>query len=206
MALMGAAFVGLTIVLIVFQPGSPRNAATSISLEPSVTRTASALEEVVSASATDARPEPRAVAATPVAAASDRGVAGPEQPASMRDLTFGAISNLKTATTGATPAPGQPGSLLYSVVKRSMGLAEAPDARPVATTPYVVASPPAPSGPRPDAAAVSYFVKPGDTLVSIARTLYGDVNMASAIFQKNTDVMTRPDSLRAGMVLALPPQ
>lgn len=174
MALMGTAFVGLTAVLIVFQPGSPRHALQVAEPEASVTRVAPAGLETVTAA--------------PAPAATD-------QTASMRDLTNTAISNLRTATgttTAAAPAPGQPGSLLYSVVQRSMG----GTAQPGLPSPEVTRTAAAP--------AATYLVEPGDTLVGIARKLYGDVNMASEIFLLNTAVMPRPDSLRAGMVLALP--
>lgn len=177
MALMGTAFVGLTAVLIVFQPGSPRHALQLAEPEASVTRVAPAGLETVTAA--------------PAPAATD-------QTASMRDLTNTAISNLRSATGTAAaapapaPAPGQPGSLLYSVVQRSMG----GTAQPGLPSPEVTRTAAAP--------AATYLVEPGDTLVGIARKLYGDVNMASEIFLLNTAVMPRPDSLRAGMVLALP--
>jgi nucleoid-associated protein YgaU len=202
MALMGTAFVGLTVVLVVFQPGSPRHAANKFDQEPSVTRVAtSALNDVVSASGAENRAvTPDAV--IPAASTASDAVEA-EQPNSMRDLTFGAISNLKSATTGTTPPPGQPGSLLHSVVQRSIGTTPTapPQTRPAEP---VVATAPVQAVPQPVPATVSYIVKPGDTLVGIARALYGDVNMASTIFLRNTDVMSRPDSLQAGMVLALP--
>ena len=203
MALMGTAFVGLTVVLVVFQPGSPRHAANSADQGPSVTRVAStALNGGVAASGVDTLSESRAAEASAVIPAAS-AVVGAKQPASVRDLTYGAISNLKSATAGATPAPGQPGSVLHSVVQRSIATSPTEGPLPRGVEP-VAAKAPVEAVSQAHPRTVEYLVKPGDTLVSIARTLYGDVNMAPAIYLQNVDVMSRPDSLRAGMVLALP--
>ncbi|MCK0150292.1 LysM peptidoglycan-binding domain-containing protein [Marivita sp. S6314] len=186
MALMATAFIALTIVLVVFQPGSPRQANTSVTeVETTVTRVAPPLDNVASISADSAQTEARTAPQRELATDT-----GPAQPTTIRDMTFDAISNLKSATTGDAPAPGEPGSLLHSVVQRS-----------IATT-----APTSPAQPTTQntVSATTYAVRPGDTLVSIARALYGDVNMASAIFMANTHVMARPDNLRPGMVLDLP--
>ncbi|MCL3881340.1 hypothetical protein [Marivita sp. GX14005] len=104
MALMAVAFVALTVVLIVFQPGASKRGAPNMA-EPVVTRDAARMETI-------APPVPDLSAAeSPVRTVG---------PASIRDLTFDAIAAVKTATTGDAPAPGQPGSLLYSAVQRSM--------------------------------------------------------------------------------------
>jgi nucleoid-associated protein YgaU len=58
--------------------------------------------------------------------------------------------------------------------------------------------------PEPVATPTTYIVQPGDTLVSIARDLYDDVNMASALFTANITQLPRPDALRVGMKLRLP--
>jgi hypothetical protein len=50
-----------------------------------------------------------------------------------------------------------------------------------------------------------YVVQPGDTLVSIARVLYGDSNMYAAIRQANADRLPAdPRNLHAGLTLVLP--
>lgn len=199
MALMGIAFLALTIVLIVFQPGSPRHKASAPGLDtPTVTRVASPEEDVMTTktrvaeeqTTTDILSVPQTQPTTSIA--QDAG--------NVRDMTFAAISNLKSATTGETPAPGQPGSLLHSVVQRSLG-----------ETPTVTASP-EPIAQVTETATHAfgppkngrYFVLPGDTLTSIAEDMYGDADMATTIFQSNLNILARPDSLRAGMVLALP--
>ncbi|MFP7672045.1 LysM peptidoglycan-binding domain-containing protein [Marivita sp. S0852] len=197
MVLMAIAFIGLTIVLVVFQPGSPRHADTDAPPpEATVTRVAPSLETINAAAEQSAPPEQTSVA---LPQAPKRAVSETAQPGSLRDMTFVAISNLKSATTGEAPAPGEPGSLLHSVVQRSI-------AAPVSTTPAPLSPTPEPmqTTAAETGLADTYLVQPGDTLVSIARTIYGDVNMASALFTANTDVMARPDGLRPGMVLNLP--
>lgn len=193
MALMGTAFVILTIVLIVFQPGSPRQHASDPAVtEPTVTRVMPALDNI--AAVEPVSPE-RIAQHTPAVAP----VSAPQnaQPNSVRDLTFAAIRNLKTATTGETPAPGDPGSLLHSVVQRSIGAAPVP----TVTTPEPVQ---AATRTTRQPTSGSYFVRPGDTLISIATEVYGDANMATELFESNKNIMSRPDSLQTGMVLALP--
>ena len=50
----------------------------------------------------------------------------------------------------------------------------------------------------------TYRVRPGDTLRSIARRLYGDERMYRRIFRANRDKLASPSDLRPGMVLRLP--
>jgi 5'-nucleotidase len=50
-----------------------------------------------------------------------------------------------------------------------------------------------------------YVVKDQDSLISIARHMYGDSAMATRIFDLNRDQLRTPESLRAGMRLRLPP-
>lgn len=60
-----------------------------------------------------------------------------------------------------------------------------------------------PAGDR--ATAVEYTVRPGDSLTGIARSYYGSVRFADAIFEANKDRLSSPDALRVGQVLMLPP-
>lgn len=203
MALMGAAFVGLTIVLIVFQPGSPRKSLDEDRSEPDVTRAAPALQDIPVAPEPDLSgtvvliPETGAdaIAAQPFSAPVP--ATGTDSATTLRDVTFAAISNLKSVIDGEAPAPGEPGSLLHSVVQRSIA------ARPVETG---AGAQPEPVVTRPVQRPVTqqYFVRAGETLSSIAQEVYGDANRANDLFLNNTDVLARPDSLRAGMILDLP--
>ena len=207
MALMGTAFIALTIVLIVFQPGSPRNAQSSFETDTSLTVTRAdplAQPAAITPPVTPVVQAPAPVApaqiATPVQSAGQTS----GQPTNMRDMTFSAISNLKSVTTGETPAPGQPGSLLHSVVQRSIANgtpAQAP--APTATRP-VTRIEPVSTGTLRTPSTSSYFVRPGDTLLSISIALYGDTSMSSEIFRQNANIMSSPDSLKPGMVLTLP--
>ena len=207
MALMGTAFIALTIVLIVFQPGSPRNAQSGFDAAPptTVTRVADPLTSLPE------RDEPETIVAVPTPAPLPgpspapapqiaRTGQGTDQPTNMRDMTFSAISNLKSVTTGEVPAPGQPGSLLHSVVQRSIANSTTAQAPAPRLTEVETVSTRPPRIPTTGA----YFVRPGDTLLSIAKEVYGDTSMSSEIFRQNTNIMTSPDSLKAGMVLKLP--
>lgn len=199
MGLMGTAFIALTIVLIVFQPGSPRNAESTFEPEPSSTVTRVA----------DPLTPPRTLEVAPVTAPAPVQVPTPmpqlattdhaeDAPSNLRDMTFSAISNLKSVTTGEAPAPGQPGSLLHSVVQRSIANSTAaPTTAPPVTEIRPISAPRLPS-------TGSYFVRPGDTLLSIAKEVYDDTTMSSEIFRHNTNILTSPDSLKPGMVLKLP--
>lgn len=195
MAIMGGAFVGLTVVLLVFQPGAPRQAEVMPLPDSAVTRVAAPL-----APETTQEPQTTAVALQPAPT-----IQNDDASMSMRDLTFNAISDLKSATTGEAPAPGQPGSLLHSVVQRSLGSQSAvqPSApQPSATQASAALEPDTASEPR--SIAKTYFVRPGDTLTSIARDVYGDIAMAGRIMDENRNLISRPNSLRAGMILELP--
>lgn len=198
MAMMGTAFVGLTIVLIVFQPGSPRHQASlPAANEPSVTRVAPALDQM-SAPTSVATAQDSVVPAPAPNVARQTSASSGQDPKNVRDMTFAAISNLKSVTTGEAPAPGEPGSLLHSVVQRSIGTVPQTTVAPVDPVQNASTRP----IKRPNSG--SYFVQPGDSLVSIAQEIYGDVSMAAALFEQNKGVMSRPDNLRVGMVLVLP--
>lgn len=199
MALMGTAFIALTIILIVFQPGSPRNAQSSFVTETHsiVTRVTDPLTNAPAVKAPIvAAPDPAQVPAPRIAVT----VQGDSQPSNMRDMTFSAISNLKSVTTGEAPSPGQPGSLLHSVVQRSI----ANTSTGQVTTPQVTEIEPVSTRAQRSPIAGSYFVRPGDTLLSISKEVYGDTAMSSEIFRQNANILTSPDSLKPGMVLKMP--
>ncbi len=50
-----------------------------------------------------------------------------------------------------------------------------------------------------------YRVKPGDTLIRIAETLYGDGGKAAQIFEANRSQLKSMDAIRVGQVLVIPP-
>ncbi len=87
--------------------------------------------------------------------------------------------------------------------------------RPPPTVPAEIPSPPPPRArPRPTAIAEgppaagrpgeTYTVRGGDTLVKIARELYGDPNSWDRIYQANRDQLANPHALKIGQVLSIP--
>ena len=85
----------------------------------------------------------------------------------------------------------------------------APAEQPAAETPAAPAAEPAaqtPSGQTPPDPTNStvYEVKAGDTLGSIAQSVYGDARYSNVIFRANTDILQDPNKLRPGMKLIVP--
>lgn len=196
MVLLALGFMGVTVALLVLQPGASGRSGERSAPEP-VTRAEPAVVDVpvglakaavaadgglrypavLAAASRVAQPVPaRRTVADPVGLAD----------ADIRRLTWDALANLNIAT-GRDGAPGQPGSLLHTIVQRSLG--DTP-AAPVANAPLLNV----------------YVVQQGDTLVSIAERVYGDVDMTGPLFAANQSVLRRPDDLRPGQNLILPPR
>ncbi|MFW2541057.1 LysM peptidoglycan-binding domain-containing protein [Primorskyibacter sp. 2E107] len=194
MVLFAVGFVAITIALVVFQPGSNRAArlpdvpqpvtraeptldAAPSPADPMARAVANGLGQATAAPARPNPPQPRIAPASTTAADLD------DQ--SLRRMTWETLSNLNQAT-GHEKAPGQPGSLLHTIVQRSLN--ETPTAPAQAEA----------------AGEGLYVVQPGDSLVSIAERIYGDVNMTGPLFAANQTKLTRPDDLRPGQTLVLP--
>jgi nucleoid-associated protein YgaU len=77
-------------------------------------------------------------------------------------------------------------------------------------SPSSVASSPAPTSPTAtttQAAAETYEVQSGDTLLSIAQQYYGDPTLWRQIYDANKDTIgADPDKLQVGMKLNIPPK
>jgi len=73
--------------------------------------------------------------------------------------------------------------------------------KPVAT---VQNTRPAESSPAPKVTAKSYTVAKGDTLWAIAKKYYGDGSKYTKIFEANKGILTNPNVIYPGQVLALP--
>ena len=195
MVLFGLAFVAVTIILVVMQPGAGRLASDDPVSEPVVTRAEPALSQA-------AQTPPLVEVSAPAALSAVQ----PRQPVgriaaksnlddqSLRKMTWDTLSGLNHAT-GRDSAPGQPGSLLHTIVRRSLGDA------PVATSPSLRT---ATIVPAVKAAPNIYVVQTGDSLMSIAEKVYGDINMTGPLFAANQKILSRPDDLRSGQSLILP--
>jgi nucleoid-associated protein YgaU len=73
-------------------------------------------------------------------------------------------------------------------------------------SPSSVASAPAPTATT-QAAAETYEVQSGDTLLSIAQQSYGDPTLWRQIYDANKDTIgSDPDKLQVGMKLTIPPK
>lgn len=197
MVLFGLAFLGITVGLLVLQPGSNRpvsqpysepvtRAEPAFDIAPDAPMVAEAAESV------PLLPQPEPAAPEPVARlipqpAPVLAPAAPLDDQSLRRLTWTTLSGLNHAT-GRDSAPGQPGSLLHTIVRRSLD-----DGAPQ----------PGAAAPEP-AIPAAYVVEEGDSLVSIAEKFYGDMNMTGPLFAANQAIIGRPDDLRPGQVLTLP--
>ncbi len=80
----------------------------------------------------------------------------------------------------------------------------APALRSSVSAPAPGASMVVPAAPAPASAGRVYTVQTGDSLMRIARDVYGDGNRWTAIFNANRDVLDRPNQLRVGQVLRIP--
>jgi len=74
----------------------------------------------------------------------------------------------------------------------------------------VLPAPPPPPKPTvlqpPAPAAITYVVKPGDTLYSLAGRFYGDSKLWRLIYDANRDRIPSPQLMKAGTELRIPPK
>ncbi len=119
----------------------------------------------------------------------------------LRDMSWQTLNALNTLGH-KTKAPGQEGSLLNSIVRRSMG--QVGD-QPVLRTQPVTTRVPKPA-PRAQSASVgtkqSYVVASGDTLALIAIKLYGSALATDRLLADNPALRQNPNALRIGQVLS----
>ncbi len=185
MVLFALGFAVVTVALVLFQPGNGRQANTRPDASAEVTRAVPALGPAL--------PEQPALAARAPVETAPRPPVPPAPQAgqtalddqSLRRMTWDTLSNLNHAT-GRETAPGQPGSLLHTIVRRSLD------------------EPAVPQRVTARAEAKVYVVQKGDSLVAIAERVYGDVNMTGPLFAANQAILARPDDLREGQTLVLP--
>ncbi|MBB3983923.1 nucleoid-associated protein YgaU [Sagittula marina] len=194
MVLFALGFLAITLTLLVLQPGAQKSANDPTSGQVAVTRAQPALtavetdlEDAVAAALTrqgiaDSAPEPEVARVAPATRSPLPSAVVPVDDQELRRMTWETLSSLNHAT-GRDSAPGQPGSLLHTIVRRSLDGTSAKGST-------------AESG--------VYVVQSGDSLVSIAERIYGDVNMTGPLFAANQAILSRPDDLRTGQTLVLP--
>ena len=148
---------------------------------------------------TDAAPAaPEVLDTRPTAAPSPYPTLAPE----LRDMSWQTLNALN-GLGRASKAPGQEGSLLNSIVRRSMGQVTA---QPVgqANRGQQIKATIAPSIVKPATQAAherNYVVASGDTLALIAIKLYGSALAKDKLLSQNPALRKNPNDLRIGQVL-----
>jgi len=114
-------------------------------------------------------------------------------------------------TAGATLAPAPAAQQGMRTVPQAVTRTTAaglPGSRAPRTAPAVSVAPGAnvvvPQTSSQTIAGRVYTVQTGDSLMKIARDLYGDGNRWTVIFNANRDILERPNQLRVGQVLRIP--
>lgn len=137
------------------------------------------------------------------AAAYDAPVAAAPVPSGLRDMSWQTLNQLSRLGTTNT-APGAEGSLLGSIVRRSMTHVNTAPTQPVARTAPVAAEPDIQYF-RPQSTVSpgmqTYTVTSGDTLALIAIKLYGSALSREKLIADNPELRANPDVLRIGQVL-----
>lgn len=196
-ALMAVMFVALTMALIMLQPGPDREFAAPSDRDQVSKSDMTAIDDsppapvVVPVQVPVAPlPQPAPLAATVPPAPRSVETPAPE----LRQMSWGILQQLDAAT-GRDTAPGDPGSLLHTIVGRAMsdGLSDTGQTE-------IATRLPRPERPKDD----TYVVQPNDTLLVIAQRTYGDPAAFDRIFEANRDQLTRPEDIRVGQVLRLP--
>jgi nucleoid-associated protein YgaU len=105
----------------------------------------------------------------------------------------------KAAATAKPSATTRPGA---GATPKTGATAQPPKATPAATPAAPAAAPPA-----APPAATSYTIAAGDTLPSIAQTVYGDANLWRRIYDANKEsIGNNPNLIKPGTQLSIPPK
>lgn len=194
-ALIALGFVVLTLALALLQPG-PRQVSTEYVNDQQVSKSDANLFDLPKADAPVAPPKTAdpapdiTVKATPTpmpqTVPQPRNQVGADD---LRQLSWNVVKRLNSAN-GQNQAPGEPGSLLHTVVQRA--LSEESAKHPAQNVQLLSSAPD------------TYVVKPNDTLLVIAQRIYGDASRYKDIFNANTATLTDPESVIPGQVLVIP--
>ncbi len=110
------------------------------------------------------------------------------------------------STPRPTPsAPPPPTASPTRAAKKGPESAPPAPARP-SPSPSAVAPRPTPARAVSAAAPSRHTVKSGETLARLAAVYYGDRNAWKTIFDANRDLLKKPEGLRPGMVIVIPPR
>lgn len=132
----------------------------------------------------------------PPAASGELTRGGP--PAVERAQPMPAAVRSEASTDEEAPAAAPPVSVRPAAEPAQTAVTEG-GAEESRTAPPPVAAP-----PPPRVRSQRYLVRPGDTLMAIARKEYGDIRYAERIYAVNRDQIDDPDLIRPGQKLRLP--
>ncbi len=111
----------------------------------------------------------------------------------------GAAAPTPTAVPSTSVSPAAPSPQRPSLAS--------PAASPSVAASTAGAATPTPTPATAEAAAETYEVQSGDTLLSIAQQYYGDTTQWRRIYDANKDTIgADPDKLKIGMKLTIPPK
>ena len=136
-----------------------------------------------------------------------------EQLAHATSATPAAASVIALGEAALLAATGTPVQVASPAVSHTLAASEHGTRPTTVKTPATGAVPhphpdtPAPSAPVATAAPGAprtYIVQPGDSLMKIARTVYGDQNKWTVLYEGNRDTMDRPNQLKVGQALHVP--
>ncbi len=171
-----------------------------------------AAQQAVLSPASFRRPDPVAGRTMPQGTTAN----GSARHSEVRSMSWQTLNSLKKLGR-SDAALGQEGSLVNSIVKRSMAYVEsnpvsAQDAAPIAPVSLTVAATASRSfletaglntagSPAPQSRLQSYTVVSGDNLALIAIKLYGSVLAQDQLLAENPQLLANPDTLRIGQTL-----
>lgn len=216
-AILAIGFLAITLALIILQPG-PRQSYGDAELR-AVTRTATEFDAKMSAAAVQPIEVPEAMheehaqrpieqvltdvqTATAMASAPVPARPAPVQatPQELRQTSWNILESLNEVS-GRNVPPGDPGSLLHTIVGRALQ-----DSAVQLGEPDIAQHRPGNISASSVPNNGEYLVRKNDTLLMIAQRLYGDPAAFVKIYEANRDQLSRPEDLRAGHLLRLPAQ
>lgn len=159
-------------------------------------------------------PPPRRSRPTPVAPAKDSSAGGIKRPratVTVDRVASGGKVKAPVPTPGVYPDHKSERHMLAAIAREAaLPPVPSPPARPAPTRPapgVVLVAPIPPVRPAPMPAIRKYCVRKEDSLIAIARKMYGQSRWREyrRIFAANRDILPDENALRPGQVLVIPP-